>query len=136
MLILAGTPSHNHRRPEGLAPWTTRVVLRRVLAVCVDQNIDVGQIHRSAAAAVTCEIVLLDQNGAPIGVEAGELATHAERNKLERLPRIAVPVRPNGRAHRLFDEPAHGRPFPRRTVFEPVEELFVDRDRCSHDASG
>jgi hypothetical protein len=93
-------------------------------------------IHRSAAAAVMRYVVLLDQNRPPIDVEAAETATLTECNELEWLPDVAAGVRPSGKTDGVFDEPAHGRPFPCRTLLELVEELFVDRDRCSHDASG
>jgi hypothetical protein len=81
-------------------------------------------------------VVLLDQNRAPIEVEVCETATLTECNELERLPGVTAGVWPSGKADGIFDEPAHGRAFPCRAVFELVEELFVDRDRCSHDASG
>jgi len=121
---------------EVCEPCRALVMLRRVLAVRVNQNVDVGEIHRSAAAAVTCYVVLLDQNRAPIDIEAGEEATLPERNELERLPRIAAGVRAGGKTDRLFDEPADRCPFPCRTLSELAEELVVDGDRGSHDGSG
>ena len=90
-----------------------------------EQNVDVGEIHRSAADAAMRYVVLLDQSRPPIDTEAGETATLTECNELERCG-ASPPA-----CGRVFDEPAHGRPVPCRPLFEGVEELFVDRDRRS-----
>jgi hypothetical protein len=62
------------------------------------------------------------------------MTTLPERNELERLPGSGLGVRPSREAHRVLDEPAYGRPFLCSTGFQLIEELFVDGDRCSHDA--
>jgi hypothetical protein len=83
---------------------------------------------------VACHVVLLEQCWHAIDVEAGETTALPEGDQLKRLPGILLGVRPSGETNRFLDEPAHGGPFLCRTRFELLEDLFVDRDRRSHDA--
>ena len=83
---------------------------------------------------MACQIVQLDQSKNPIDVQAGESTTLPERNELERLPNSGRDVPPSREAHRVLKEPAYGRRFLMPHELELIEDLFVDRDCCSHDA--
>jgi hypothetical protein len=116
-------------------PRGVLIVLGRILAMRVDQDIDVGQLHRRlAVVGVVRDVVVFNQARRLIDVLPGETTATSEGHELESILLLWRTRRPDEEADRLLDKTAHRRSRRGRPLFESLKQLLVERDCGAHDA--